>query len=33
MPRIPYYDTEAASGKHAEFLAKLNPTEVTEVPP
>jgi alkylhydroperoxidase family enzyme len=25
MPRIPYYDVEAASGKHAEFLGKLKP--------
>lgn len=25
MPRIPYYDVENASGKHAEFLGKLKP--------
>lgn len=25
MPRIPYYDVENASGKHAEFLDKLKP--------
>ena len=23
MPRIPYYEVENATGKHAEFLAKL----------
>ena len=26
MSRIPYFDVEAATGKHAEFLGKLNPT-------
>src|SRR5215471_203174 len=25
MPRIPYFDVESASGKHAEFLDKLKP--------
>jgi len=25
MPRIPYYDVEQATGKHAEFLGKLKP--------
>lgn len=25
MPRIPYYETENATGKHAEFLGKLKP--------
>ena len=25
MPRIPYYDVENATGKHAEFLGKLQP--------
>jgi AhpD family alkylhydroperoxidase len=25
MPRLPYYDVENASGKHAEFLDKLKP--------
>src|SRR6476620_8725223 len=25
MPRIPYYDTDSATGKHAEFLDKLKP--------
>ena len=25
MPRIPYYETENATGKHADFLGKLNP--------
>ncbi len=25
MPRIPYFDVEQATGKHAEFLGKLNP--------
>ena len=25
MPRIPYYDVDNASGKHAEFLDKLKP--------
>ena len=25
MPRIPYYDTDSATGKHAEFLGKLKP--------
>ncbi len=25
MPRIPYYDVENATGKHAEFLGKLKP--------
>ena len=25
MPRIPYFDVEQASGKHAEFLDKLKP--------
>ena len=26
MSRIPYFEVEQATGKHAEFLAKLNPT-------
>jgi 4-carboxymuconolactone decarboxylase len=26
MPRIPYYEVENATGKHAEFLGKLKPT-------
>lgn len=26
MPRIPYYEVENATGKHAEFLGKLGPT-------
>src|SRR5215471_10848702 len=25
MPRIPYYEVESATGKHAEFLDKLKP--------
>jgi len=25
MPRIPYYDVDQATGKHAEFLGKLKP--------
>ena len=25
MPRIPYFDVEQATGKHAEFLGKLKP--------
>ena len=25
MPRIPYYEVENATGKHAEFLGKLDP--------
>ena len=25
MPRIPYFDVDQASGKHAEFLDKLRP--------
>ena len=25
MPRIPYFDVESATGKHAEFLDKLKP--------
>ena len=25
MPRVPYFETETATGKHAEFLAKLDP--------
>src|SRR6266852_2010560 len=25
MPRIPYYEVENATGKHAELLGKLNP--------
>src|SRR5258707_12498382 len=25
MSRIPYYEVESATGKHAEFLAKLKP--------
>lgn len=25
MPRIPYYDVDSATGKHAEFLGKLKP--------
>ena len=25
MPRIPYYEVETATGKHAEMLGKLNP--------
>ena len=25
MPRIPYYEVENATGKHAEFLDKLKP--------
>jgi alkylhydroperoxidase family enzyme len=25
MPRIPYFDVESASGRHAEFLEKLKP--------
>ena len=25
MPRIPYFDVEQASGRHAEFLDKLKP--------
>ena len=25
MPRLPYYEVENASGKHAEFLDKLKP--------
>ena len=25
MPRIPYYDVDQATGKHAEFLDKLKP--------
>jgi 4-carboxymuconolactone decarboxylase len=25
MPRIPYYEVDAATGKHAEFLGKLKP--------
>ena len=25
MPRIPYFEVESATGKHAEFLAKLKP--------
>jgi alkylhydroperoxidase family enzyme len=25
MPRIPYFDVESATGKHAEFLGKLKP--------
>ena len=25
MPRIPYYEVESATGKHAEFLEKLKP--------
>ena len=25
MPRIPYYEVETATGKHAEFLGKLKP--------
>ena len=26
MSRIPYFEVDSATGKHAEFLAKLNPT-------
>jgi 4-carboxymuconolactone decarboxylase len=26
MPRVPYYEVEKATGKHAEFLGKLGPT-------
>ena len=26
MSRVPYFDVETATGKHAEFLTKLNPT-------
>ena len=26
MSRVPYFDVETATGKHAEFLGKLNPT-------
>src|SRR5262245_65890052 len=25
MPRIPYFDVEQATGRHAEFLGKLKP--------
>ncbi len=25
MPRVPYYEVDQATGKHAEFLAKLQP--------
>ena len=25
MSRIPYYEVESATGKHAEFLGKLKP--------
>jgi 4-carboxymuconolactone decarboxylase len=25
MPRVPYYDVDQATGKHAEFLGKLKP--------
>ena len=25
MPRIPYFEIETATGKHAELLGKLNP--------
>ena len=31
MPRIPYYDVDQATGKHAEFLAKLKPPHMNIV--
>ncbi len=31
MPRIPYYDVEQATGKHAEFLGKLKPPHMNIV--
>ncbi len=31
MPRIPYYDVDQATGKHAEFLGKLKPPHMNIV--